>query len=543
MQPSADPSLWWQTDILYHIYPRSFMDASGDGVGDLPGITRRLEYLARTLGVGAVWISPFYPSPMADFGYDISDYCNVHPLFGALGDFDALIAEAGRLGLRVLVDFVPNHTSIQHPWFAEARRSRDDPRRHWYVWAAPAPGGGPPNNWISAFGGPAWTLDPATGQYYLHSYLAEQPDLNWRCPGVEAAMLDVLRFWLGRGVAGFRIDAAHRILKDPLLRDNPPNPNPPLGVWRQGWLQLYEDYDAQLHLHDMRHPDVHGVYGRIRRLLDAYDPVNPRIAVGEVAPAPWAEWMAYYGPAGDGFHLPLNFELIKAPWRADVLRDLVASYEAALPPGAWPNYVLGNHDTARVASRLGPAQARVAAMLLLTLRGTPTLYYGEELGMPDIAVPPGRHQDPFGQRYPEKSRDRCRAPMPWADGPGRGFTTAAEPWLPLPAHTPSVEAQRADPASMLTLYRRLIALRQGSAALRTGRYAALPETPAQVYAYRRTAGSEEVIVALNFSDQPQSLRLPEAARVLLSTHPEREAAPGAGPLALRPNEGAVLRIG
>ncbi len=382
-----EPRPWWQTGVVYQIYPRSFVDGSGDGVGDLSGVTSRLDHLSETLGLDALWLSPFYPSPMADFGYDVADYTDVDPLFGSLDDFDALVAAAHGRGLRVLVDWVPNHTSDRHPWFVEARSSRSSPKRGWYVFRDPAPSGGPPNNWLSVFGGSAWQWDGATSQYYLHSFLAEQPDLDWRCPELRAAMLDVLRFWLDRGVDGFRIDVAHYLMKDPALRDNPPRPGGGTTFHRS-----YGEYDSQLHVHDKAHEDVHGVFREIRRLVDGHPGPGERVTIGEIHEPDLARWASYYGEALDELHMPFDFGLLGAPWTAAAVRGHVDRVEAALPPGAWPSHVLGNHDEPRLASRLGEAGSRLAAMLLLTLRGTPTLYAGDEIGTPEVAVPAERQR-------------------------------------------------------------------------------------------------------------------------------------------------------
>ena len=389
----AGPIEWWQTGVIYHIYLRSFKDTSGDGVGDLRGIIEQLDYLGETLGVDALWVSPFYPSPQKDFGYDISDFTAVDPLFGDLATFDALVGQMHRRALKLIIDYVPNHTSDQHPWFTKSRASRDNPKRGWYVWADPKPDGSPPNNWTSETGGSAWAWDATTAQYYLHSHYPEQPDLNWRNPAVKAAMFDVLRFWLERGVDGFRIDVAHMIMKDPALRDNPPNPE---GV-PNPFDRQHPDFSAQRHVHDRRHPDLHAVYREMRALLDAYSGERPRMAIGEIEVMPWDDWIAYFGAELDELHLPFNFGLIETPWTASAIRASVDALERALPAGAWPNYGLGNHDRARLASREGPEQARVAAMLLLTLRGTPTLYYGDELGMADAPIPPALWHDSLGR--------------------------------------------------------------------------------------------------------------------------------------------------
>ena len=525
--------LWWQRGIVYQVYPRSFQDSGGDGVGDLPGITARLDHL-RWLGVDAVWISPIYPSPMKDFGYDVADYTGVHPLFGTMDDFDRLVHEAHARGLKVILDFVPNHSSDQHPWFRESRSSRQSPKRDWYIWRDPAPDGGPPNNWLSNFGGPAWTLDEATGQYYYHAFLPEQPDLNWRNPAVVEAMLGVLRFWLERGVDGFRVDVIWHLVKDASLRDEPPNPR---------WTEAERPYDALLHVHTTDQPEVHGVIGRMRRLFDEYD---DRVLIGEIY-LPVERLVRYYGEGEPGVHLPFNFQLILAPWDARHIAGLIAEYEAALPPGGWPNWVLGNHDQHRIASRVGPAQARVAAMLLLTLRGTPTLYYGDEIGMRDVPIPPERVQDPFEKNVPGKGlgRDPERTPMQWSAAPGAGFTTG-EPWLPIAEDfgQVNVEAQRDDPRSILTLYRRLIALRRGEPALEVGSYEPV-EAEGDVLAYVRRGADGAFLVALNLGPRPLVLRRASGSAggtVALSTHLDREGERVAREIELRGDEGVIVRL-
>ncbi|HEX8432647.1 MAG TPA: alpha-amylase family glycosyl hydrolase, partial [Longimicrobium sp.] len=471
MAPSTLP--WFASGIVYQIYPRSFMDADGDGVGDLAGITARLDHL-RWLGVDALWISPIFPSPMADFGYDVADYTGIDPLFGTLADFDRLLAEAHARGLRVILDFVPNHSSDQHPWFRESRRSRDDPRRDWYLWRDAAPDGGPPNNWLSNFGGSAWTWDEGSGQYYYHAFLPEQPDLNWRNPAVVEAMLGALRFWLDRGVDGFRVDVIWHLIKDELFRDNPPEP---------GWRAGTDPFRSLVPLHTTDRPEVHSVIRGMRRLFDEY---GDRVLIGEIY-LPIPRLVEYYGAALDEVHLPFNFHLILTEWKAGAIAATIREYEAALPAGGWPNWVLGNHDQHRIATRVGTAQARVAAMLLLTLRGTPTLYYGDEIGMTDVPIPPERVQDPWEKNVPGRrlGRDPVRTPMPWADAPHAGFTTG-EPWLPLGAdHRAQCAAvQAADGGSMLALHRALLALRRSEPALSVGAYRTA-EAGEGVLAYER----------------------------------------------------------
>lgn len=540
--------LWWQQGVVYQVYPRSFQDTNGDGTGDLAGVIERLDYLSDTLGVEAVWLSPFYPSPQADFGYDVSDYCAVDPLFGDLATFDRLVSAAHERGLKLIIDYVPNHSSDQHPWFIESRSSRESPLRDWYYWADPGPDGGPPNNWLSVFGGPSWEWDEAGGQYYLHSFLPEQPDLNWRNPAVKEAMFDVLRFWLERGVDGIRIDAIHFLMKDPEWRDNPVNPS---GL-TQGH-KAYGEYDSQLHVHDMQHPDAHPVLREIRTLFDSYSAQQPRVTIGELHIFDWDAWARYYGEALDELHLPFNFSLLKSAWSAAGAREVVDGLEAALArqaPGAWPNYVLGNHDEPRIAGRVGPAGARLAMLLLLTLRGTPTLYYGDELGMQDVPVSPEQAQDPWGKRVGGLGlgRDPQRAPMLWEAGPNAGFCPAGvTPWLPIEADyaTRNAQAQMGDPRSMLNLTRRLLALRRSSPALSHGDYQPLDDTPPDVFAFWRTAGDERVLIALNFSDEERVITLPEtgALQVLASTHMDGNASVADGVLALREQEGCVLRVG
>jgi len=519
---------WWETAVIYQIYPRSFADSNGDGVGDLAGITARLEHLA-WLAVDAVWLSPFYRSPMRDFGYDISDHTDVEPLFGTLADFDALVARAHELGLKLIVDYVPNHTSSDHPWFQASRSSRADAKRDWYFWRDPRPDGGPPNNWVSIWGGPAWAWDERTRQYWLHVFLAEMPDLNWRNAEVREAMFDVARFWLERGVDGFRIDVALFVAKDPELRNNPPAV--------RGERYFHKDFggwDDQLHAHDQAHHDGHAIWREFRSLLEAAAP-PPRVSIAEVHvfdPVEWAEW---FGEALDEFHLPFNFSLLQVPWDAAAIEETVRGFDGALPEGAWPNWVLGNHDEPRVAARVGAEAARVAMMLLLTLRGTPTLYYGDELGMPDVAVPPERMHDPQGRIDPALSRDPQRSPMLWEPGPGHGFTSA-EPWLPFApgADALAVTRQAADPASILSLTRALLAARRASAALTVGDWEPLA-APAGVLAYRRSAGDDERVILLNLGDEPRSVELVGAWEVEVATGPGGAAAP------LGPHAGVLLR--
>ena len=524
--------LWWQVGTIYQIYPRSFQDSNGDGVGDLAGIEQRLDYLLK-LGINAVWLSPVYPSPMADFGYDVADYCDIDPLFGTLADFDRLIAQIHRRGLKLILDFVPNHSSDQHPWFLESRSSRTNPKRDWYIWRDPAPGGGPPNNWISDFGGSSWEYDDRTGQYYLHAFLKQQPDLNWRNPALRAAMMDVLRFWLDRGVDGFRIDVLWHMIKAEGLPDNPVNPDykPAMG----------EKFSV-LQSNSTDQPEVHEVAAAFRALADQY---RERVLIGEIF-LPLDKLMLYYGQNAPEVHLPFNFLLLDADWDAKSLSGLIARYEAALPAGAWPNWVMGSHDAPRIAARLGEAQARVAAMLLLTLRGTPTLYQGDELGIGKIGIPDDLLRDPRELREPGLGlgRDPARTPMRWDGSSNAGFTTG-DPWLPIGDDWPTrnVAAALDDHKSILSLYRSLLPLRRARAALHRGSIT-LVEADDDVLAYQRACGEERLLVALNLGDRHRKVIVPPGMRAVWAMESTllEPAVEMDGKWHLRPNEGLILEL-
>ena len=518
---------WWREAVIYQVYPRSFQDTNDDGVGDLLGLIQQLEYLA-WLGVDAIWLSPIYPSPMADYGYDVSDYRDVDPVFGDLKTVEALIREAHGRGMKVILDYVPNHTSDRHPWFLESRSSRAAPKRDWYVWRDPAADGGGPNNWISRFGGPAWTFDPTTGQYYYHAFLREQPDLNWRHPDVRREMLDVLKFWLELGIDGFRVDALSALFEDEGLHDNPPNP---------AWTPAMPDSKRQAPVHTSDLTEVHEAVAEMRATLDAYP---DRVLIGELY-LPIEQLVLYYGKDGKGAHLPFNFHLISTAWTATEIAALVEEYEAALPPGAWPNWVLGNHDQKRIAAQLGPVQARLAAMLLLTLRGTPTIYYGDEIGIPSVPIPAETVCDPVEFLEPGLGRDPARTPIAWDASPNAGFSKV-KPWLPLHADwaARNVSVMSGDERSILMLHRRLIELRRQRAALRLGGYRAM-SADGDCLVFERTVGDERVAVALNFGDKPvKSTLIPIGAQVLLSTHLDRDNDVADG--RLRPNEGVVLAV-
>lgn len=519
---------WWKSGILYQIYPRSFQDSNGDGVGDLCGVIDRLPYLSE-LGVDALWLSPIFPSPMADFGYDISDYIGIDPLFGTLDDFDALVAAAHQFSLRVILDLVPNHTSDQHPWFVESRSSRSNPKRDWYIWRDPKDEGGPPTNWISEFGGSSWEFDAYTGQYFYHAFLSAQPDLNWRNPDVRRAMYDVMRFWLRRGVDGFRVDVMWHLIKDDLLRDNPPNTNFSHGQ---------QPYERLLPLYSTDRPEVHAVVAEMRQVVDEFD---DRVLIGEIYLPP-DKLVAYYGRDLAGAHLPFNFALISTPWNARTIAKLIEDYEAVLPPGGWPNWVLGNHDRQRIASRVGPGQARTAAMLLLTLRGTPTLYYGDEIGIPQIPIAADQVRDPFEKNVPGMGvgRDGCRTPMQWDATPYAGFSPA-QPWLPLDQNSrrENVAVERQDTASMLSLYRALIDLRRVRPELALGSYTQI-NVADNLLVFQREHRGQRAIVALNFGDQPISMPFVGGGQILLSTFLDRASEAIGSDLALRGAEGVIL---
>ena len=483
---------WWREGVLYQIYPRSFADANGDGVGDLAGITAKLDYL-QWLGVAGIWLNPINPSPNVDWGYDVADYTDVHPDLGSLADVDRLVAEASRRGIRVLIDLVPNHTSNQHPWFRE--------RPDFYVWADAVP-----NNWLAIFGGgSAWALDEERGRYYLHNFAKEQPDLDWWHPEVRGEFERILRFWFDRGIAGFRIDVAHGLIKDRELRDD-------VGSER---------------VHSMNRPETHEVYRGWRRLADAYEP--PRVLLGEVYVLDIPAWAGYYGSGSDELNLAFNFALVHADLDAEQMRAVVSATEAALPPDAWPCWIGSNHDVGRLTTRWcrgNEALARCALLMLLTLRGTASLYYGDELALPDGHVSPEHVRD-----VAVPSRDPCRTPLPWT---GEGGWE--NPWLPLEDTSRNVEDQRADPGSTLHFTRDVIALRKESVDLRSGPYAELPAPPSTL-AWRRGNGT---VVAVNFGSGTAEIESVEGA-IALATDRERQGESVGGRLRLGPAEGAVVQ--
>ena len=518
---------WWRDGVIYQVYPRSFQDSNGDGIGDLPGIIRRLDYL-QWLGVDAIWLSPITLSPDADFGYDVADYCAVQPAFGTLADVDRLVRESDERGIKVVLDIVPNHTSDRHPWFIDARSGRGARYRDWYVWADPKADGGYPNNWLSPFGGPTWTLDERTGQYYLHNFLPQQPDLNWWNPEVTDAFDEIYRFWFDRGIAGFRIDVAHGIVKDRELRDNPvaTDADPP-----------HVRAHGQRNIYNMERPEVHDVLRHWRSLADRYDP--RRILLGETYVLDVRTMGRFYG-TGDELHLAFNFTYVHAPFQAAALAEVVAESELVIPDVGWPVWTVSNHDVSRVTSRWcqgDERKLRTALLSLLTLRGTPVLYYGDEIGMPDTPVRKEELQDPLGKRHwpSPRGRDPERTPMHWRNARGAGFTSAeTRPWLPIGDAARNVEDQQADPGSILTFVRDLIALRRTSPDLQAGPYRQL-KSPRDTWAWQRGAAT---VVAVNLSGR--RVRIPDlSGRILISTTRSRDGERVADGLGLGPWEGAI----
>ncbi len=543
-EPRADD--WWCTGVVYQIYPRSFADHDGDGVGDLRGIISHLDHLRGTpgsLGVDALWLSPIYPSPGRDLGYDVSDHEAIDPLFGTLADFDRLVEEAHRRGLRVILDLVMNHTSDEHPWFVESCAGRDGPYADYYIWRDPngttrrgRPR--PPNNWVSCFGGSAWAWEPRRGQFYLHTFLPQQPDLNWRNPQVRAAQFGMVRGWLARGVDGFRLDVFNAFLKHPDLRSNPRRPS-----GRRPW-------DRQLHVYDKDQPELDELLAEFRAILDE----QPGwMSVGELFEGDPALAARYWAPR----HLVFDFRLLEQPWSAAAFAQAIDEREAAFGPDRWPTVVLSNHDNSRHVSRYAGAAdpeavdaiARASALILLTLRGTPFLYYGEEIGMPDIRVPGAEALDPPARRrgFGWWNRDQARAPMPWTGDPGSGFTSG-RPWLPLPrdAARRNVADQIGDPSSVLGFYRRLLAARRLSPAIREGLLHRFDPGDPDVLSFVRSAPGQDALVVVNFTSDGATARIATGRpgvrwRPLVGTHdPPKQVVVDGGTLRLRPLEGVLF---
>lgn len=506
----TDDEIWWKNCVIYQIYPRSFQDSDGDGVGDLQGIINRLDYL-QELGIDAIWLSPIFPSPMADFGYDVSDYCNIDPLFGSIQTFDRLLATAHERDLKLILDYVANHTSSEHPWFVESRSKRSNSKRDWYIWRDAQENGEPPNNWVSFFGGSAWTWDSQTEQYYLHLFSDKQPDLNWRNPQVVATMHAVLRFWLDRGVDGFRIDAVTILMKHAEMPDMPPI----AGMIDKDLLQN--------HIYVHNQPELHDLLKGFRQLFEAYD--GDRVIIGETGDLNPQRLVSYYGANLDELHLPFNFIPMHMPWQADVMKQVIIDYYTALTPGATPNFVFGNHDINRLATRYGLANHRSVGMLMLTLGGVATVYYGDELGMIDGIVPKEKMQDlmtidNFGS---DSGRDPVRTPMQWRAEANGGFTEyGSDPWLPLVDNyeTVNVDHQERDAKSTLQFYRALIAFRQRLPALQHGSLSIVEDGPENSLIYLRQFGEQRLLIIINFAETEFTLdlsRLVESVVLQLSS--------------------------
>lgn len=525
-----DEAPWWQTGVIYQIYPRSFADSNGDGIGDLRGIIEHLGYL-EWLGVGAIWVNPITASPNEDWGYDVSDYLSVHPELGTMADADELIAKAAQAGIRTIFDIVPNHTSDRHPWFEDALTNRAARFRDYYVWADPLEDGSPPNNWLSVFDGPAWEYHEPTRQFYLHNFTDAQPDLDWWNERVRDEFDDILRFWFDKGVAGFRIDVAHSVVKDRELRDN--------------HMTTEADHPHQRKLiqqqtYSMNRPEVHDIWRRWRKLCDTYDP--ERILIGETFVYDLRKWAEFYGDGTDELHLCFNFPFTLGEFDPEEMKKVVRVSEQLIPPAAWPAWMASNHDVMRAMTRWCEDdldRSRLLLLLLMTLRGTPFIYYGEEIGMPDVAIQRDRLRDPIGiKRWPnDKGRDACRSPMQWSGEPGAGFSEpGVEPWLPYgDFESVNVETQRREVDTHLGFTRHLIRSRKEVPGLVLDSYEEL-ESPQGSWVFRR---GEQTVVALNFSDDVLTVEGVEGV-VRLTTAPARidEFAPGR--IDLQPLQGVVV---
>ncbi len=552
----TDKNIWWKDGVFYQIYPRSFCDTTGDGVGDLNGITKHLDYLndgtENSLGIDAIWLSPINPSPMFDFGYDVSNYIDIDPLFGTMADFKNLLKEAHKRGIKIVLDFVPNHTSHLHEWFVQSRSSKDNPKRDWFIWEDRGNAkGGRPNNWQSVFGGPAWEWDEKTEQFYYHHFLKEQPDLNWRNKEVRETMYDQMRFWLDIGVDGFRLDVINHIYKDNQLKSNP------YTIGRR-------PYDMQKHIYDKDLPECINVAKDMRKVVDSYGVEGSgaeRMLVGEVYIKNPAEAAKYYGDGKDGLNLAFYFDFSYKSFKAAAFRDAVSTWEGILPVGAWPTYFLSNHDQPRHIGRYSKGgngeidmRARVAATMLLTLKGTPFLYYGEELGMRNLHIKKCDLKDPVGIRYwpIPIGRDMARTPMQWDDTDGAGFTASKTPWLPINPNRSrlNVKAETKDEDSLLSFYRKLIWKRKETPELTSGAIEILPNIPKGIFAYRRVVGDQSCLIILNFEKGSKSFlpELPEDSkdavfRVLFSTHKdEGKNIEFKSPLTIQPYEATILKL-
>lgn len=531
---------WWQTGIIYQIYPRSFQDSNNDGIGDIPGIISRLDYL-KEIGIRAIWMSPFYLSPMKDFGYDISDYRNIHPMFGTMQDFDKLLAETHKRNLKLIIDLVPNHTSDQHKWFLESKKSKDNPFRDYYIWKDPKKNGKAPNNWLSYFGGSAWEWDEKTQQYYLHQFLKEQPDLNYQNPKVLKEILSAIDFWLSKGVDGFRVDVICNMWKHPKFPNNPKNPE---------WTKKSPPFEKLLMKYNVNQPDNHKIVKIFRSLLDKY---SDRVLIGETY-LPYKSLLEYYGK-NDECHLPFNFHLLGVKWKASAIKKKVNDYEKILPKECWPSYVLGNHDQKRIASKVGnDRQARIAMMLLLTLRGSPTVYYGDEIGMKNVKIPQSMIQDPPALNQPEVAdivgRDPERTPMQWDDSANAGFSSeGVKTWLPLARNykVNNVKVQSHEKDSMLSFFKGLTKLRSKNSCLNSGKYKYVKSGEKDVYAYLRYDETKTYLVVLNFSSKSFKIdiskKLPKKkAKLILAADLKNNHKTDLSNLKIKPNLGLIMEL-
>lgn len=523
----------WGHRIIYQIYPRSFKDSNGDGVGDLKGIKDELKYL-KDLGIDAIWLSPIYPSPMHDFGYDISDYRDIDPIFGDMKEFDSLIKKAHSMDIKLLLDFVPNHTSSEHPWFKESRSSLDNPKRDWYIWRPADNNGTMPNNWLSQFGGPAWEMDAATGEYYLHTFDVSQPDLNWRNPLVVEEMLDTMRYWLNKGVDGFRVDVPYLLFKDPFFRDEPLNP-----VYIPG---NQMNYDSLLHIYTSALPEtLHMIKifnGVMKEFDDTYMVCEIHTFTNEI--------IKLYKIVDHHGFAPFNFSFISLPWIASEQKKFLDEFDELVGSNYYPTYVLGNHDQPRIASKLGDKAARAAALLQLTLRGTPFIYYGEELGMKNVEVPAEKIRDPMAVNMKSLNfgRDPERGPMQWNKKVFAGFSDT-EPWLPLEKDytDKNVFSESRDPASFLNLYKKIIQTRKNSGALHSGIYVPVDFENPDIYGFIREFESQKVLILVNFSNEIQNIKLPAGKwDIILSTYMDTLEKIETDNIDLRPSEGLILEI-
>ena len=521
----------WGKRIVYQIYPRSFKDSNGDGIGDLNGIAEKLDYL-KDLGIDAIWLSPIYCSPMRDFGYDISDYYDIDPIFGTLADFDNLIKKAHDLNIKVLMDFVPNHTSFEHPWFKESRSAKDNPKRNWYIWRPPKKNGDAPNNWLSHFGGTAWEFDKKTREYYLHTFDVSQPDLNWRNPQVVKEILKVMRYWMKRGVDGFRVDVAYFLFKDPFFRDEPYNPTylPEQNI----------QYDSLLHIYTNALPETLNMLKILNKVINEFE---DRFMVCEIYTF-LHEIVNLYKIVDHHSFAPFNFSFISLPWKAQEQKKFIDQFDELVGHDYFPTYVLGNHDQPRISTRLGRDSARTATLLQLTLRGIPFIYYGEELGMKNVEIPEEKTKDPMAVNMKQLNfgRDPERTPMQWDNSQFGGFSNV-EPWLPLEKDfkRKNVVSETKDSQSFLNLYKAIIHLRKKRASLREGKLIPLTLKNQQMLGFMRQKGKEKTLILTNFSQAEQKVELPQGGwTTILSTKMDIEDRKEKLTVNLRPSEGIML---